>query len=66
MPPPIRKTERYEEAILQGPWVEALCIGVDAYEHMDKLGNAVADAAAIAKGIQGRSAAATPNKNGFF
>ena len=31
---------------------------MDAYEHCTTLGNAVAEAAAIAKGIQGRSAAA--------
>jgi len=48
------KTENYEEALWQGPWVEALCIGVDAYKHLPTLHNAVADAAALAKGIQGK------------
>jgi len=47
------KTECWEEALSQGPWVEALCIGVDDYEPFEKLDNAVADAAAIANGIQG-------------
>lgn len=51
--PPKTKTESYEEALSQGPWVEALCIGVDAYQHLPQLQNAVADAAAIANEIQG-------------
>ena len=55
MLPPKAKTESWEEALSRGPWVEALCIGVDAYEHLKILKNAVADAAAIAHGIQGMS-----------
>jgi len=57
MPPPvptIPKTERYDEALVRGPWVEALCIGVDAYAHLKNLDNAVADAVALAAAIQGK------------
>jgi len=49
---PKAKTECWKDALSQGPWVEALCIGVDAYEYLITLRNAVADAAAIARGIQ--------------
>jgi len=49
---PKAKTECWKDALSQGPWVEALCIGVDTYKYLITLGNAVADAAAIARGIQ--------------
>ena len=46
--------EKYDEALSQGPRVEALCIGVDAYKHLPTLHNAVADAKALANEIQGK------------
>jgi len=55
MPLPKAKTESWGEALSRGPWVEALCIGVDAYEHLKILNNAVGDASAIAHEIQGMS-----------
>ena len=64
MPPPPTvkaKTESWAETLLRGPWLEALCIGVDAYEHLKKLDNAVADAAALANGIQGTCSATAHN-----
>jgi len=51
---PKLKTEDYDEALSQGPWVKALCIGVDAYQHLPPLHNAVADATALANEIQGK------------
>ena len=53
-PGPRLKMENYDEALSQGPWVEALCIGVDAYKHLPTLHNAVADATALANEIQGK------------
>ena len=55
MPPKAKKTGSYDEAAGRGPWVQALCIGVDDYEHLPKLQNAVKDAAAIAQKVNGEN-----------
>jgi len=56
MPPkgPKPNLERYDETLWRGPWVQALCIGVDAYAHLKPLNNAVADVVALAAAIQGK------------
>jgi len=56
MPPPSKpkpKTCSYDNALAQGAWVRGLCIGVDKYTHLSKLTNAVLDARAIARKVQG-------------
>jgi hypothetical protein len=51
---PKTKTCNYDSALAQGGWVQALCIGVDEYKHLSKLGNCVRDATAIAQKVQGK------------
>ena len=36
-PGPRLKMENYDEELSQGPWVEALCIGVDVYKHLPRV-----------------------------
>ena len=51
---PKTKTCNYDNALAQGGWVQALCIGVDEYKHLSKLSNCVRDATAIAQKVQGK------------
>ena len=54
MPPkPKPKTSNYDNTLAQGAWVQGLCIGVDKYEHLSELTNAVRDARAVAQKVQG-------------